>query len=154
MTLEQMREAVFEKAQRLTDADCVPIIIDVLDAIVDSHQRAGIWTASTAYGVGDVVQLYPRTGRRYLCITAGTSGTTFPVSSTYYGYSVTDGDVYWRDDGADYPNVYEERAILQECCQLKVAKSSVLIDQTGISASQLQAHWTKRALEYAPTGIA
>ena len=152
--LERMREDAFEQAQELSDADCVPVIISRVGTIVDRHQRASMWTAQADYGVGDVVQLYPSTGHRYVCITAGTSGAMFPPSYTYYGYGVTDGTVYWQDCGAAYVNVYDIRAIVEECWMHKAAKASLLIDQAGISASQLQAQCRARAREFARAGVA
>src|SRR5689334_16160115 len=85
-----------------------------LEMILDGNgiRRAFYWEAETEYAVGDVVQ--PTTnphGRRYICIQAGTSGAAEPerwqnkaVSSV--GYTITDNDVVWRENGPSYANVY------------------------------------------------
>ncbi|WP_457100824.1 hypothetical protein [Microbacterium sp. P5_E9] len=51
-----------------------------------------VWTKSTHYDVGDVVQL--STGQFLTATTAGTSGTTEPVAPAIGG-TVKDGDVLW-----------------------------------------------------------
>lgn len=52
-----------------------------------------LWQRKTAYSVGDQVQW---NGRRYECITAGTSGVTFGPMGT--GASIADGSVTWEFD--------------------------------------------------------
>lgn len=160
MTLEEMKQSAFDLVRTLTDADCLPVICDEVMAIVERNQRAGIWAASTAYEFGDIVQLSPRNGHRYTCITAGTSATTFvafPTATNYYtreGYSVADGTVVWQQVGADYTNVFDIRAAVHEGWMLKAGKASLLIDQAGVSASQLQSQCRLRAADYIPVGVA
>jgi len=46
------------------------------------------WTALTVYPINTVV--YPSNGRQYLCVLAGTSGTTTPIWPTTSGSTVTE----------------------------------------------------------------
>ncbi len=156
---EDMKQEAFDKIALYTDADCAPVITDYLPELLWQCQRAAIWEAGATYGVGDVVQLYPSNGRRYRCITAGTSAATsaaFPISvpSYYGGYSFSDGTAGWEECGPAYANVFYWRAGIHAGCQLKAAKASALIDQSGISASQVQAQWRQRASDFAPLGVA
>lgn len=164
MTLEAMKQAAFDRIRRRTDADCKPDICDALMDIIDDNMFASVWTANTAYGVGDVVQLYPRNGHRYACITAGTSDATFaafPTSTDRYSrdeYWVGDGTVVWLQAGADYPNLVNERAVLHECYMLKLARSAGLTDVTiqgrSVSGSQIPARFAELAMMYLPAGCA
>jgi phage-related protein len=55
------------------------------------------WLASTAYGLGDVVQAYtdPGTGFFFRCTVAGTTGTVEPFWPTVIENTVQDGTVTW-----------------------------------------------------------
>lgn len=159
MTEAEMREQAYEFVRLHTDADCVPVICDEIPGILDRNRRASIWAAATAYSVGDRVQLYPSNGHRYIAISAGTSAATFAAFPTGSGnmrdsYWVTDGTVEWQQAGAAYPNVYDLRAAVHEGWMIKAAKASLLINQTGVSAGDLQAQCRERARDYAPVGVA
>lgn len=54
-----------------------------------------LWEASTAYSVGDIVRKSTNNSVTYVCKTAGTSGTTVPVSVTI-GELVADNTVVWQ----------------------------------------------------------
>ena len=49
-----------------------------LQQLVDDHARWSVWTASTAYVVGDIVIPTVANGRLYQCVIAGTSSATEP----------------------------------------------------------------------------
>ena len=57
---------------------------------------APLWTASTAYGVGAIVQPSPVTGRMYQAVIAGTSSSVQPTWPTVVNTKVTDGSVTWN----------------------------------------------------------
>lgn len=57
------------------------------------------WQANTAYAVDDVVIPTQSNGHKYICITAGTSGSTEPSWPTSSGATVNDGSVRWRENG-------------------------------------------------------
>ena len=62
-----------------------------------------LWQASTAYSVGDKVQPTTPNGRRYICVTAGTSDAsepTFPTAAI--GDQVVDGTCVWRYESAKH----------------------------------------------------
>jgi hypothetical protein len=58
--------------------------------------RGVLWTADTAFALGDVV--YPPTpnGKVYECITAGTTGSSEPAWGTTQDDEFTDGTAEWR----------------------------------------------------------
>jgi hypothetical protein len=62
----------------------------------------GVWVASTAYLVGQIVRSGSGSGDYYQCTTAGTSGSSAPTWTTT-GATVTDNTVTWRDIGAGNP---------------------------------------------------
>lgn len=58
----------------------------------------GLWTASTAYALGDIVVPVSNTtagGKFLLCTTAGTSGATFTTALGNPGATVVDSGVTW-----------------------------------------------------------
>jgi hypothetical protein len=62
----------------------------------------GIWAASTAYVVGQIVRSGNGAGNYYQCMIAGTSNATAPTWTTT-GALVTDNTVTWRDIGMGLP---------------------------------------------------
>ena len=54
-----------------------------------------LWTASTAYTFGAIIEPPVPNGSNYRCSTAGTSGTKSPVFPGGAGQSVTDGTAVW-----------------------------------------------------------
>ena len=49
-----------------------------LQQLVDDHARWAVWSASTAFVVGDIIIPTVANGRLYQCVIAGTSGATEP----------------------------------------------------------------------------
>lgn len=65
--------------------------------LVDYYNAAhGLWATSTAKAVGDVVRASVLANYEYVCIQAGTTGTTEPIWPTTVGATVTDGTVIWN----------------------------------------------------------
>ena len=60
------------------------------------------WAASTAYTRGQAVQPLVPNGRRYICITAGTSGWEEPLWPTAATETVADGTVMWQEGSPTY----------------------------------------------------
>lgn len=163
MTLNEMRDEAIRLVTLYTEADCKPDICAEIPELVARHQRASIWTAATVYGVGDVVQLYPRNGARYVCVQAGTSAASsaaFPITAlnTWGSHYLTDGTVRWHEAGRDYKNVFDVRAAAHAGCLLKAVRSSHLVTTSAgnarIEAGALQSQWRARAADYAPMGVA
>lgn len=102
------QELAIAELTRMTQASTAPDITADLSGLLDAALIATIWEASTVYKVGDVV--IPTTnnqnGHRYKCVsrTAGSdnqSAATEPTWPTSDDATVADGDVTWREDGAE-----------------------------------------------------
>lgn len=73
-----------------------PIVLTPVDTLP-------VWQASTPYSVGDRVQPTTPNGRRYKCVTAGTSDSVEPVwPTTTIGDQVVDGTAVWRYESAKH----------------------------------------------------
>jgi hypothetical protein len=59
------------------------------------------WAATTSYAVGYNARPVLANGLKYICTTAGTSGSTQPTFPTTIGATVVDGTVTWTCAGAD-----------------------------------------------------
>jgi len=163
-TLEEMRAQAYEELLLHAEPDCPPSIEGEEAAILERHMRCGVWTASTLYIYGDEVQVFPRNGRRYMCVHSGTSGASAPewprsVSENYWpgfasGRLTESGGVSWMDVGCDYENVFDVRAAAHEAWTIKTARASHLITTSAgnarVEASALQEQCRARAKEFTP----
>lgn len=61
----------------------------------------GAWSSTTAYAAGYNVRPTVANGLKYICTTAGTSGTSQPSWPTSTGGTVADGTATWTCGGAD-----------------------------------------------------
>ena len=128
---------------------------DEIDAILNTCQRAIIWTAATAYVNGEVVMPTTRNGHRYICIESGTSAPSEPDWPTCDLRTIQDGTTArWREDGRDYANVYDLRKAIYDCWMLKASKVAHLHNarrsQSGADRSQIYEHCLEMAEKYAP----
>ena len=150
-TLEEMRHQAYERFILYAEPDCPPSIEGEEAAILDRHRLASIWTQNTAYGLGDVIQTYPRNGHRYEVTVPGVSGATLPLFSIG---SVTDGTVTWKEIGTDFENVFDVRAAVHEAWTIKASRSSHLVTTatsgSSVQASLLHQQCRARAQEFAP----
>lgn len=64
----------------------------MLQTPFDIATKVKPWAATTAYNVGDIVVIYPGSGRVYECTVAGTSGVIAP---SHTSSTATDGTVTW-----------------------------------------------------------
>lgn len=154
--LDDARAEVERRVQAGTDPTLAP---DEVDAILAKHLRAATWAASTAYSYGAVVVPTARNGHRYRAIYPGTSGATQPTWGTAIESQVSDGSaLVWQEEGSDFANPYDMRAILYEACELKETKCSDRIDFSADGASfqehQTPQYWRDRKRAYAPAGVA
>jgi hypothetical protein len=60
-----------------------------------SPLKTGVWLASTAYVLGDIVSPTAFDKRRYVCTTAGTSGGSEPTWNTTIDVTTADNTVVW-----------------------------------------------------------
>lgn len=132
------------------------------EAIVDANARATIWTANTAYLVGQTVLPTTRNGHRYRAIVGGTShATTEPIWPKSKQATIQDGSsdpvLTWQEDGADYVNVFNVRAAIHQTWMLKAAKASILYatKQSGSDFEQQQVydHCLKQSERWLPIEI-
>lgn len=72
-------------------ADYIGRAVTTVDYI--GRDLVTVWAASTAYAVGDGVEL--STGEGLIAVVAGTSGAAEPVAPGY-GNTVVDGGVTWE----------------------------------------------------------
>lgn len=105
--------------------------------ILQESQRATVWAAATAYYIGQeiVPTLANRTGNRFICVQAGTSGGTEPSWSSgaqppFVGreWRFNDGTVIWQENGIEYANLWDIRRAAYLCWQLKIDKVSCQYD--------------------------
>jgi hypothetical protein len=156
-TLEQDKEAALAELTLYVQPDTQPTLdAPALDSLLDQVQRAGFWTASTAYLVGDVILPVTLNGRRFRCIRAGTSGAEEPEWPIHWAAIVSDGDdeLLWQEDGPEYKNVFDVRAAIHKAWMLKAAKVSQLHNVGSFNQSQVYEHCLEMADRYAPIGIA
>jgi len=155
LTLVQMREEAYLLFQQYAEPCCDPSIEGLEMAILNRNMRAEVWRPSTAYLLGDIVQVYPRNGYRYRAVQSGTSGVLI-LSAGHYRYSreISDGTVGWIIDGPDYDNVYDVRAAAHEAWTIKASRSSHLVTTSAggssVQASSLHSQCRARAMEFAP----
>ena len=153
-TLEEMRHQAYEQLLLHADPCCTPSIEGEEAAILERHMRCGVWAPSTLYIYGDEVQIYPRNGRRYMCVQTGTSSATVPDWSTHASSRMADGTANWEEIGPDYENVFDVRAAAHEAWSVKAARASHLVTTSAgnsrIEASLLHEQCRARAREFTP----
>ena len=137
-----------------------------IGSALDSFERFSIWTAATAYAVGDRVVPVVPTGRVYECQVAGTSGASepnFPVYSGYQyrGWSTEDGTsdpvLLWTDAGPANVERYDTRMVARQMWLIKASRVVGEIDAkegaSDVKLSQLKAHCLEMANRYRPLVI-
>jgi hypothetical protein len=108
----------------------------------------GIWAASTAYSVGDIVVPHANMtgagGKLLRCTTAGTSGTTNTLAVPNPGTTLTDNTVTWTAI-ATMPALYVVYRALLTCTKGVVARSTAyaLNDTAVVLASDSKYHLYK-----------
>lgn len=96
---------------------------DEIDAILARSQAASTWALSTAYSIGDVVLPNPRDGHRYVCVAAGTSGSTQPTFGTGNESRTADGAVTWQESGLQ-SGIYDMRRAIYAALELRAMKAA------------------------------
>lgn len=152
-----------QKLLTLVDAGTDPSLTDdeLTDCLV-THQRATLWTAGTAFSVGDRV-ISPITGRIYQCVYGGTSGGATPFTASYGGFgyyancAIVDGvagGLYWQDSGQMPREIYDIRGAANEAWTRKAAKAASLINMQDkdvkIDYAGLQKQCLLMAAQYRP----
>jgi hypothetical protein len=169
--MERIRteDAALLRLTRLTQAASSPdITADLADILVEC-KLAVLWTASTLYKVGDVVQPNTPNGHRYICIQGGTSGTSEPDwlttdvkdSRSYRGTIIEDGSsdpiLTWREDGEEYASLWDMRRAAYLGWQEKISKAVCAVDASGdgtsVKNSQVYEHCKEQAAKFMPVMI-
>lgn len=126
---------------------------------------AASWTADTTYAVGSVVK---SASRWWVCLTAGTSGSTEPDWPDLAGRNrtqstIADNDVDWQDSGLLWTPTWDLNAAAAGGWQIKAGKAAGRFDFTTdgqqFNRSMVVAACRAQAAEYrrkvsasAPTG--
>lgn len=147
------------RLSRLTQADSNPIITSSLQDILAECRLASLWQASTAYSVGTVIQPNTPNGKRYVCVTAGTSGTTEPTFATGRDSTTSDGTtLVWQEDGDEYASLWDLRRAAYLGWKEKASKAVCAVDvkagDQAFSNSQIFDHCEAMAKKFMPVMVA
>ena len=85
----------YECIQSGYSAPTEPNWLIAAQTITEDTNGKTVWQPSTYYKLYDIVVPSVPNDRFYVCITAGTSGTSEPTWSTTDGISTVDGEVVW-----------------------------------------------------------
>lgn len=157
-------EAMTQLRLMVQDTVCPTLTADELQWLLDKKaRRAYIWTATTAYKIGDVVipTTNNRNGHRYQIIAFDgdgvSSAATEPSWSTSRDSTISDGNITWQEVGVEV-DLWDLQAAACAGWQMKAAKASPYEDfkqgEQSFSDSQLFDHCMKMARQYAPVMIA
>jgi hypothetical protein len=145
------------------DEVCPTLNPDELQLLLDGAKRAAIWTASTAFSIGDVVipTTNNRNGHRYVCIAFDGSGvssaTTEPTWSSCRDATITDGNITWQEDGREF-DLWDLRRAAYDGWDMKMSKASPYEDfkqgDQSFSDSQLFEHCKKKRDSFVPVMVA
>lgn len=152
------QDAASTELKRLVQDTSTPAITAHIDALLEKHQRAALWEASTAYTVGAVIQPNDPDGHRYVCTVAGTSSTTEPDFDTTRDCLTGDGDdLVWKEAGPEYLSLWDLQAAAYDGWVMKMTLALCAVDvKTGdnsVSNSQIFEHCKAMVAKYAPTWI-
>jgi len=161
-----------EQLISMVQGTTAPVLtVDELQRCLDDSRQAFIWSASEDFSVvprelGSVIipTAANRTGHRYKLMafdgTGTTSGTTEPswirwrTNPLSRGELVSDGNLIWREDGADYDSLWDMQMAAYLGWQLKATKASQCVDFTedtlSFKESQSFDHCLMMARRYAP----
>lgn len=125
--------------------------------------RAVIWEASKAYYIGAIIQPTApnRTGHRYEVVRFDGNGVSSGTTEPSWPYSdnavVTSGNLYLRECGPEYFNLWDVDYAAFLAWQLKIDKVSCQYDfkvgDSSDSMSQRIATFERQRDRYAPTTI-
>ena len=146
------------KLARQTAADVEPVLDGTdLAGLLEDAATAALWTAETAYVVGDKILATTGNGRVYRCRQVGTSDATEPDWGTcpYLGQPFNDGAaLVWEDAGPAPAELWDLRAATQAGWLLKAARLTAECDVTvgpqKFTLSQRVANCERMAARYAP----
>lgn len=168
----------------LCPPDADPVLDEsAIIALMAGAARATLWAASTLYAIDAVVMPVTRNGRRYRLVsydgTGTSSGTTepswpaptpsgsnypvwgevqpSPITGWWRNAIVTDNDVTWMEDGADYDSLWDINRAVFNGWMLKAGRAICAVDLQGgnmkQSQSQIYDHCVRMSQIYAPVYV-
>ena len=162
MTNEDAREAARERLKENINHPAEPQLSDPeIEKCLDKAKLALIWTASTAFKVGETVQPTVPNGHRYKCVMGGTSGAAEPdwpkSKASVTGDGASDPQLRWQEDGPAYPELYDDDTAACEGWKKKSTKTATMADMSGpvgdLKASQIHKQCLEMMAVFAPKGI-
>lgn len=109
---------------------------DELEAILDESARAVRWTTVTVLSVGALVLPTVDDDHFYKVTIGGTTAVAEPAWPTTG--TIANGDVTFEEAGLfTYSSLYDVRAALRKCWELKAAKASELISSQDSGSEQM-----------------
>jgi hypothetical protein len=152
-----LEDVALAELKRMTQADSNPVISDAL-GILRQCVLAELWAASTPYSVGTVIQPNTPNGYRFVCVTAGTSGSTEPTFSTWRDSTTSDGTCLWREDGDEYLCLWDLQRAARMGWEEKLSKVVCAVDtkagDQSFANSQLFEHCEKMISKYRSVMVA
>lgn len=148
-----------EAIQRLKsdiDADGYPALGNSeVNNLVDDNKIASVWSASTAFEIGDTVvpTAAKRTGSKYRAIAFNgegvSSGTTEPNWSASRDSIFSDGNITWQEDGRQPRSLWDLEEAAYQGLLKKAAKTQTEFDYGDADHKQSASQMHKMLLEQA-----
>lgn len=137
MTDAEDKELALDRLTTFAQPDVEPTLTETeLEDILDQSARAVRWTTVTVLSIGTLVLPTTDDDHVYKVTAGGTTAVsepTWPDSGT-----VTSGTVEFEEAGLfTYSSLYDVRAALRKCWELKAAKASELISSQDSGSEQM-----------------
>jgi hypothetical protein len=126
-----------------------------------ANSYGAVWTATTAYVLGDVVRPITTNGHLYVCAGAGTSAGSEPTWTTVSGKdnAAVDGSVVWSEAGASMTK-FSSANIVSPSMSLTSIQYGWIYDDTNATAANKsviclldlgsQKTWTSTVVTFTP----
>jgi hypothetical protein len=137
MTDAEDRDIALERLAKFTQPDVEPTLDELeLEDILDESARAVRWTTATVLTIGTLVLPTVYNGHVYKVITGGTT-TTEPTWPESQAGTVNLGAEFEEAGLYTFSSLYDVRAALRKCWELKAAKASELISSSDSGSEQV-----------------
>lgn len=155
MTDIEDRDIALERLATFAQPDVEPTLTEIeLEDILDQSARAVRWTTITALSVGTLILPTVYNDHYYRVITAGTTAVGEPTWPESFGGTITSGTVEFEEAGLYwYSSLYDVRAALRKCWELKRAKASELISSSDSGSEQMIFQHCQRMVESYQTPV-
>lgn len=137
MTDAEDKDLALERLAKFAQPDVEPTLSETeLEDILDESARATRWATATVLSVGTLILPTVYNGHYYVVTEAGTT-TTEPTWPETQGGTVTLGAEFEEAGLFTYSSLYDVRAALRKCWELKAAKASELISNSDSGSEQM-----------------